>query len=75
MTNTFRPWQLRSVIIAGMLNKQQHQVIESRKEENRILRAQISNRRLRLSDEDRRRLAAMAASLAGLDEDVRKHLT
>lgn len=58
MTNTLRPWQLLSVIVAGMLNEQQQQIIEYLKEENRILRAQIGNRRLRLSDNDRRRLAA-----------------
>lgn len=58
MTNTFRPWQLLSVIVAGMLNEQQQQIIEYLKEENRILRAQIGNRRLRLSDDERRRLAA-----------------
>ena len=58
MTNTFRPWQLLSVIIAGMLNERQQQIIEFLKEENCILRAQIGKRRLRLSDDDRRRLAA-----------------
>ena len=63
MTNTFRPWQLLSVIIAGMLNEQQQQIIEYLKEENRILRAQIGDRRLRLSDDDRRRLAAKGKAL------------
>ena len=63
MTNTFRPWQLLSVIIAGMLNEQQQQIIEHLKEENRILRAQIGNRCLRLSDDDRRRLAAKGNAL------------
>ena len=63
MTNTFRPWQLLSVIIAGMLNEQQQRIIEYLKEENRILRAQIGNRRLRLSDDERRRLAAKGTVL------------
>ena len=63
MTNTFRPWQLLSVIIAGMLSEQQQQIIEYLKEENRILRAQIGDRRLRLSDDDRRRLAAKGKAL------------
>ena len=58
MTITFHPWQLLSQIIAGMLNEQQQLISEYPKEENRILRAQIGNRRLRLSDDDRRRLAA-----------------
>ena len=52
MTNTFRPWQHLSVIIAGMLNEQQLRIIEYLKEENRILRALIGNRRLRLSDDE-----------------------
>ena len=63
MTNTFRPWQLLSVIIAVMLNEQQQQIIEYVKEENRILRDQIANRRLRFSDDDRRRLAAKGKAL------------
>jgi len=64
MTNTFRPWQLLSVIIAGMLSEQQQHIIEYLKEENRILRAQIGNRRLRLSDDDRRRLPAKGKALS-----------
>ena len=58
MMNTIRLWQLLSVIIAGILGERQQQIIDFLKEENRILRAQIGNRRLRLSDDERRRLAA-----------------
>ena len=58
MTNTFLPWPLLSAIVAGTLSDQQQQIIEYLKEENRILRAQIGTRRLRLSDDERRRLAS-----------------
>ena len=63
MTNTIRPWQLLSVIIAGILGERQQQIIDYLKEENRIPPDQIGNRRLRLNDDDRRRLAAKGKAL------------
>ncbi len=58
MSKALHPWQLLSVIVAGMLNEQQQQVIEYLREENRVLREQLGGRRVRLSDAQRRRLAA-----------------
>jgi len=58
MSKALQPWQLLSVIVAGMLNEQQQQVIEYLREENRVLREQLGGRRVRLSDAQRRRLAA-----------------
>ena len=57
MKNVLQPWQLLSVIVAGAISDQQQRVIEYLQEENRILRAQIGERRLRLTDKERRRLA------------------
>ena len=45
--------------IAAWLQREQQEVIEYLREENRILRAQLHGRRLRLTDEDRRRLAVL----------------
>jgi hypothetical protein len=49
--------------VAGWMNRHQQQVIEYVMEENRILREQIGNRRLRFNDEQRRRLAAKTKKL------------
>ncbi len=47
----------------GWMNQRQLQVIEYLREENRVLREQFGERRLRLSDDQRRRLAAKAKGL------------
>src|SRR5438270_4932130 len=51
------------------MNHQQQQAIDYLREENRVLREQLGDRRLRLNDDQRRRLAARAKGLG------RKHLT
>jgi len=56
-------WQLLVVILAGWLNKQQQDVIEYLKEENRILRGKLKGRRPRFTDDERRRLAAKGRML------------
>src|SRR3954469_18758470 len=45
------------------MNDQQQQAIDYLREENRVLREQLGGRRLRLSDDQRRRLAAKAKGL------------
>src|SRR5262249_2467071 len=57
------PFGFLIVSVAGWLNQRQQQVIEYIVEENRILREQIGGRRLRFSDNQRRRLAAKAKRL------------
>jgi helix-turn-helix protein len=49
--------------LAGWLNRQQHEVITYLIAENRILRGQLRGRRLRLTDDERRRLAVPARRL------------
>ena len=44
--------------LAGWVTQHQQAVLEYEVEENRVLRVQINRRRLRLTDEDRRLLAA-----------------
>src|SRR3982750_316308 len=45
------------------MNQQQQQAIEYLREENKVLREQLGSRRLRFTDEQRRRLAAKAKGL------------
>ena len=51
------------LVVAGWVNRQQQDVIDYLREENRVLRAGLRGKRLRLSDEDRRRLAVKAQAL------------
>src|SRR5216684_5244316 len=50
-------------MVAGWIQRHQHQVITYLHEENRVLKAQLGGRRLRLTDTERRRLAALAHPL------------
>jgi hypothetical protein len=50
-------------MVAGWLQRHQQQVITYLLAENRVLKAQLGGRRLRLTDTDRRRLAALAYPL------------
>jgi putative transposase len=50
-------------MLAGWIQRHQQEVISYLHEENRLLKAQLGNRRLRLTDTERRRLAALAYPL------------
>ncbi|MCU1337333.1 MAG: hypothetical protein JWO19_2914 [Bryobacterales bacterium] len=63
MTRSFDPFRLLLIAVAGWINQQQQDVIEYLKEENRVLREQLGGKRLRLSDDQRRRLAARAMTI------------
>jgi hypothetical protein len=52
------------IAVAKWMNQPQLLVIDYLGEENRVLREQLGNRRLRLNDDQRRRLAAKAKGLA-----------
>lgn len=56
-----RPGPISVVLIAvaGWMNQRQLEVIDCLREENRVLREQLGQRRLRLNDDQRRRLAAI----------------
>jgi putative transposase len=58
MTADVSPLQVLLVTLAGWVNRHQQHVIEYLIEENRVLKAQLKGRRLRLTDDQRRRLAA-----------------
>jgi hypothetical protein len=53
------------LLFSGWVNRQQQAVIEYLLEENRVLRAAQPSRRLRLTDDQRRRLAVKGKSSAG----------
>jgi len=50
--------------VAGQMNQQQQFVIDYLREETRVLKEQLGCRRLRLNDDQRRRLPAKAKQLA-----------
>jgi len=57
------PLQFLILTVAGWVNRGQQDVIEYLREENRILREHVGNRRLRFTDAQRRRLARKARRL------------
>jgi hypothetical protein len=56
--------QLLLAMLTGWLQRHQQQVITYLQAENHILKAQLGGRRLRLTDTERRRLAALPARSA-----------
>jgi hypothetical protein len=63
MARTLDPLQFVLMAMAGWMNQRQQQVIEYLQEENRVLREQTGKRRLRFTDDQRRRLAVKAKVL------------
>jgi hypothetical protein len=63
MRAEFYPLQVMLAGLAGWLNRHQQGVIAYLVEENRILKEQLKGKRLRLTDDQRRRLAAKAKRL------------
>ena len=57
MKNFLTPHFLVLAALAGWLNREQQKVLEYLRDENRVLRAQLGDRKFRLADDDRRRLA------------------
>ena len=57
------PMHFLVVVFAGWMNRQQQAVIEYLQTENEILKSQFKRRRLRLTDEDRCRLAVKGRAL------------
>jgi transposase InsO family protein len=63
MLKPLDPFRFLLIAVVGWMNQRQLHVIDYLREENRILRDQLGGRRLRLSDDQRRRLAAKAKLL------------
>src|SRR5882757_3781052 len=63
MSGVLDPFRFVLIAVAGWMNQRQLQVIDYLSEENRVQREQLGGRRLRLNDDQRRRLAAKAKGL------------
>src|SRR5436305_11170029 len=63
MSRLLDPFQFLVIAIAGWMNHRQLQAIEYLREENRILREQLGDRRVRFNEDQRRRLAVRAKGL------------
>jgi transposase len=57
MNFVLQPWQLLLIALAGWINRQQQDVIEYLRTENQVLKQAHGKRRIRLTDDQRRRLA------------------
>ena len=63
MSTPIQPLTLLVITIAGWIQRDQQAAMVYLQEENRVLRAGLRGKRLRLSDDDRRRLAVKAQAL------------
>jgi hypothetical protein len=57
------PFQWFVAALCGWIKREPHEVVAYLQEENRVLRAHLRGRRLRLSDQERRRLAVLGHQL------------
>ncbi len=63
MPRVLDPFRFVLIAVAGWMNQHQFQIIDYLREENRVLREQLGERRMRFNDDQRRRLAARAKGL------------
>ena len=68
MTKSLAPFRFLLIALSGWMNQQQLQLIDYLREENRVLREQLGQKRLRFNDDQRRRLAAKAKGLESFCE-------
>ena len=61
--NASQSWKLLLICIGGWVNRHQLDVIAYIQEENRILKNRLKGKRIRFTDEDRRRLAVKGKAL------------
>lgn len=61
--NAFQPWQLLLVTLAGWVNRRQQDVIAYIQEENRVLKNKLKGKRIRFTDDERRRLTVKGRAL------------
>jgi hypothetical protein len=63
MPRVLYPFRIVLISVAGWMTQRHLQAIDYLREENRVLREQLGGRRLRLNDDQRRRLASKAKGL------------
>ena len=57
MNFVLQPWHLLLIALAGWINRQQQDAIEYLRTENQVLRQTHGKKRIRLTDDQRRRIA------------------
>ncbi len=57
MAFVLKPWQLYFLALAGLVNRQQQELIEYLRTENQVLKEKLGKKRILLNDDQRRRLA------------------
>ncbi len=62
--STIHPWRFLVITVAGWINRHQQDVIDYLVEENRVLKGQLRGRHVRLTDDERRRLAVKGKARA-----------
>jgi len=63
MLQVLDPFRFVLIAVAGWMNQREYQIIDYLREENRVLREQLGQRRLRFNNDQRRRLAVKAKGL------------
>ena len=63
MPRVLDPFRFVPISAAGWMNQRQQRIMDYLREENRVLRERLGGRRVRLNDDQRRRLAAQAKGL------------
>ena len=63
MKFVLKPWHLLAGILAGYANRELQQIIDYLRTENTVLRESFGQRRIRLNDDQRRRLAEKGKNL------------
>ena len=63
MPKVLDPFRFILLGVAGWMNQRQLHIIDYLREENRVLREQLGDHRLRFNDDQRRRLAVKAKEL------------
>ena len=63
MSTPIQPWTFLVVAVAGWIQREQQAAIVYLLEENRVLKARLRGRKLRFTDDERRRLAAKGKEL------------
>ena len=63
MTKSLDPFRFLLIALSGWMNQQQLQLIDYLRDENRVLREPLGQKRLRFNDDQRRRLATKAKGL------------
>jgi hypothetical protein len=63
MNRALQPWEFLLIILSGWVNRHQQKVIDYLIEENRVLKGKLGGKRIRLTDDERRRLAVKGKAL------------